>query len=76
MLILPSASGAGVQGVQAAVRGRRGRCWCPYGHISQGLGKVNFYKGRGCATCNFTGMKAAVAIYEVMPISQGSSATS
>jgi type IV pilus assembly protein PilB len=42
----------------------------PYGHISQGLGKVSFYKGKGCATCNFTGMKGRVAIYEVMPISQ------
>ncbi len=42
----------------------------PYGHISQGLGKVNFFKGKGCATCNFTGMKGRVAIYEVMPISQ------
>jgi type IV pilus assembly protein PilB len=42
----------------------------PYGHISQGLGKVNFYKGKGCVTCNFTGMKGRVAIYEVMPISQ------
>jgi type IV pilus assembly protein PilB len=42
----------------------------PYGHSSQGLGKVNFYKGKGCVTCNFTGMKGRVAIYEVMPISQ------
>jgi type IV pilus assembly protein PilB len=42
----------------------------PYGHTSQGLGKVNFYKGKGCVTCNFTGMKGRVAIYEVMPISQ------
>jgi type IV pilus assembly protein PilB len=42
----------------------------PYGHIPQGLGKVNFYKGKGCTTCNFTGMKGRVAIYEVMPISQ------
>ena len=42
----------------------------PYGHLSQGLGKVNFFKGKGCATCNFTGMKGRVAIYEVMPISQ------
>ena len=42
----------------------------PYGHLPQGLGKVNFYKGKGCATCNFTGMKGRVAIYEVMPISQ------
>ncbi len=42
----------------------------PYGHVSQGLGKVNFYKGKGCATCNFTGMKGRVAIYEVMPATQ------
>jgi type IV pilus assembly protein PilB len=40
----------------------------PYGHVSQGLGAVNFYKGKGCQTCNFTGMKGRVAIYEVMPI--------
>ena len=40
----------------------------PYGHVSQGLGNVNFYKGKGCQTCNFTGMKGRVAIYEVMPI--------
>ena len=42
----------------------------PYGHLSQGLGKVSFYKGKGCATCNFTGMKGRVAIYEVMPITE------
>jgi type IV pilus assembly protein PilB len=42
----------------------------PYGHIPQGLGKVNFYKGKGCATCSFTGMKGRVAIYEVMPATQ------
>jgi type IV pilus assembly protein PilB len=42
----------------------------PYGHVSQGLGKISFYKGKGCATCNFTGMKGRVAIYEVMPINQ------
>ncbi|MBI3628499.1 MAG: type II secretion system protein GspE, partial [Candidatus Rokubacteria bacterium] len=28
------------------------------------------YKGKGCATCNFTGMKGRVAIYEVMPVTQ------
>jgi type IV pilus assembly protein PilB len=39
----------------------------PYGHVPQGLGTVNFYKGKGCQTCNFTGMKGRVAIYEVMP---------
>jgi type IV pilus assembly protein PilB len=41
----------------------------PYGHVPQGLGTVSFYKGKGCQTCNFTGMKGRVAIYEVMPVS-------
>jgi type IV pilus assembly protein PilB len=40
----------------------------PYGHVATGLGRTVFYKGRGCATCNYTGMKGRVAIYEVMPI--------
>ena len=31
---------------------------------------MQFYKGKGCPTCNFTGMKGRVAIYEVMPISE------
>ena len=35
-----------------------------------GVGRTQFYKGRGCATCSFTGMKGRVAIYEVMPVSQ------
>jgi type IV pilus assembly protein PilB len=42
----------------------------PYGHVPQGLGRVLFYKGKGCPTCNFTGMKGRVAIYEVMPITE------
>jgi type IV pilus assembly protein PilB len=42
----------------------------PYGHVPQGLGRVHFYKGKGCPACNFTGMKGRVAIYEVMPISE------
>ncbi|MEK7836680.1 MAG: type IV-A pilus assembly ATPase PilB, partial [candidate division NC10 bacterium] len=33
----------------------------PYGHVPQGLGKVQFYKGKGCLTCSFTGMKGRVA---------------
>jgi type IV pilus assembly protein PilB len=41
----------------------------PYGHVPQGTGTVTFYKGKGCQTCNFTGMKGRVAIYEVMPVS-------
>ena len=42
----------------------------PYGHTPQGLGKVTLFKGKGCATCSFTGMKGRVAIYEVMPVTQ------
>jgi type IV pilus assembly protein PilB len=42
----------------------------PYGHVPTGKGKVQFYKGKGCPTCNFTGMKGRVAIYETMPISE------
>jgi type IV pilus assembly protein PilB len=42
----------------------------PYGHVPTGIGKTQFYKGKGCQVCNFTGMKGRVAIYEVMPISE------
>src|SRR5881296_599002 len=42
----------------------------PYGHVPQGREKVTFYRGKGCATCNFTGMKGRVAIYEVMPVTE------
>src|SRR2546428_13244792 len=42
----------------------------PYGHVLTGVGRTQFYKGRGCATCSFTGMKGRGAIYEVMPGSQ------
>src|SRR2546427_1474264 len=42
----------------------------PYGHVPQGLNNVTFYRGKGCPTCNFTGMKGRVAIYEVMPVSE------
>ena len=41
-----------------------------YGHVPSGKGKLQFYKGKGCATCNFTGMKGRIAIYEVMPIGE------
>jgi type IV pilus assembly protein PilB len=41
----------------------------PHGHVATGVGTTQLYKGRGCATCSFTGMKGRVAIYEVMPIS-------
>jgi type IV pilus assembly protein PilB len=42
----------------------------PYGHVPEGRRKVTFYRGKGCQTCNFTGMKGRVAIYEVMPITE------
>src|SRR2546425_5284523 len=42
----------------------------PYGHVLTGLGRTQFYKGRGCAACSFTGMKGRVALYEVMPVTQ------
>jgi len=42
----------------------------PYGHVPTDLGKTQFYKGKGCQTCNFTGMKGRIAIYEVMPFTQ------
>ena len=41
-----------------------------YGHVPSGKGRVQFYKSKGCATCNFTGMKGRIAIYEVMPITE------
>jgi type IV pilus assembly protein PilB len=40
----------------------------PYGHQVKGLGRVAIYKGKGCPTCNHTGMKGRVAIYELMPV--------
>jgi len=40
----------------------------PYGYVPQGLGRLTLHQGRGCATCNYSGMKGRVAIYEVMPI--------
>jgi type IV pilus assembly protein PilB len=42
----------------------------PYGHVPQGLTPVNFSRGKGCPTCNFTGMKGRVAIYEAMPVTE------
>jgi type IV pilus assembly protein PilB len=42
----------------------------PYGYVPQGRGRLTLYRGRGCQTCNYTGMKGRVAIYEVMPITE------
>ena len=33
--------------------------------------KVKLYKGRGCTTCNNSGYKGRVGLYEVMEISEG-----
>jgi type IV pilus assembly protein PilB len=29
---------------------------------------VTLVRGKGCASCNFTGLKGRVALYEVMPV--------
>src|SRR5256886_1360155 len=42
----------------------------PYGHTATGHGKVTLYKGKGCPTFSFTGMKGRVAIYDTNPISE------
>ena len=42
----------------------------PYGWVPEGRGKVTFYRGKGCQTCNFSGMKGRVAIYEVMVVTE------
>jgi type IV pilus assembly protein PilB len=42
----------------------------PYGHVPEGLGRLTLYLGKGCQTCNFTGLKGRIAVYEVMPITQ------
>jgi type IV pilus assembly protein PilB len=41
----------------------------PYGHRPAGLADCVFYRGRGCQSCRFTGMRGRVAIYELMPTS-------
>jgi type IV pilus assembly protein PilB len=41
----------------------------PYGYRDTGQGRVTLVRGKGCGTCNFTGMKGRNALYEVMPIS-------
>src|SRR5207237_1868395 len=35
------------------------------------VGTVKLYKGKGCGTCNGTGYKGRVGLYEVMEISEG-----
>jgi len=40
----------------------------PFGHTPRGRGRCVFYAGKGCPTCNFTGMKGRAALFEVMPV--------
>jgi type IV pilus assembly protein PilB len=40
----------------------------PHGHRLQDLGRLTFYKGRGCGVCHQTGLKGRIALYEVMPV--------
>ena len=42
----------------------------PYGHIPRERRARTLYEGKGCAGCNFAGMRGRIAIYEVMPASQ------
>src|SRR2546430_16144477 len=41
----------------------------PYGHLPQGLGACTFYRRKGCATCNFTGIRNRAHTHEAMPLS-------
>ena len=38
------------------------------GFTPEEAGKVKTYKGKGCATCNDTGYKGRIGLYEVMEI--------
>jgi type IV pilus assembly protein PilB len=40
----------------------------PFGYVPERRGRLTLYRGRGCPSCNFSGMKGRVALYEVMPI--------
>jgi type IV pilus assembly protein PilB len=41
------------------------------GFAPETVGTFKLYKGRGCGTCNGTGYKGRVGLYEVMEISEG-----
>ena len=40
----------------------------PHGHAPAGRGPRTLFRGTGCPSCNFTGMKGRVALYEMMLI--------
>jgi type IV pilus assembly protein PilB len=39
-----------------------------HGLKPQGLGAIALYRGVGCRSCNFTGLRGRIALYEVLPI--------
>jgi type IV pilus assembly protein PilB len=41
------------------------------GFTAEQIGSFPMYKGRGCSTCNGTGYKGRVGLYEVMEITEG-----
>jgi type IV pilus assembly protein PilB len=41
------------------------------GFTAEDVGSFKLYKGKGCGTCNGTGYKGRVGLYEVMEISEG-----
>ncbi len=42
----------------------------PYGHVPTGSARCTLFRGKGCAECNFTGLKGRVALYEMMLMTQ------
>src|SRR5213594_2822736 len=46
-----------------------GQILIPYGHTPLGVGRCTLFKGRGCAACDFSGMKGRIALYEVLAVS-------
>jgi type IV pilus assembly protein PilB len=41
-----------------------------YGYTPRGVDRYTVYKAPGCPTCDFTGVKGRIAIYEVMPVTR------
>ncbi|HSF05979.1 MAG TPA: ATPase, T2SS/T4P/T4SS family [Methylomirabilota bacterium] len=39
-----------------------------HGHIVQGRGRCTIYRAKGCAACDFKGLRGRVGIFEVMPV--------
>jgi len=40
------------------------------GLAPQGRGTLTLYRGRGCQTCSFTGLKGRMALYELLPVTR------